>query len=59
MKRTQKLVDNFFAGKISATELLALRDIADDEGDMQELRAVANALSDIRRMQSQGFKIQK
>ena len=54
-KRTQTLVDNFFARKITGRELIALRDIADDENDMVELRAVADALSTIRRMQSQGF----
>lgn len=58
-KRTQTLVDNFFAGKISGAELKALRDIADDANDQKELRAVADAISDIIRMQRQGFKISK
>ena len=54
-KRTQTLVDNFFARKITGAELIALRDIADDECNMGELRAVADALSTIRRLQQQGF----
>lgn len=52
-KRTQTLVDNFFDGKLSGAELRALRDIADDEGNTQELRDVANAISEIVRLQRQ------
>lgn len=50
-KRTQTLVDNFFDGKLSGAELRALRDIADDEGNTQELRDVA--ISEIVRLQRQ------